>query len=104
MPRALSVYRSRVGFTFVFFPAMPRRGLAEPEVDHLSAHIDFENGRVRVGELHAKVRLEGVPGPTKNLALDRVQRDDYHFAFEYWFRDIRFLDPAGGVGSSVEWA
>ncbi len=102
-PGALSVYRSRDGFTLVFFPAMPRRGIAKREVDHLSAHINFENGRIRVGELHAKVRLEGVPGPTENLPLDRVQQDDHHFAFEYWSRDVRFLDPAGSVSSGVGW-
>ncbi len=102
-PGALSVYRSRNGFDFVFFPALPRRGIAEREIDHLSAHINFENGRIRVGEIHAKVRLEGVPGPTENLPLDRLQRDDHHFAFEYWSRDIRFLDPAGTVSSGVRW-
>ncbi len=103
-PGALSVYRSqRNGFDFVFFPVMQRPGIAEREVDHLSAHIDFEKGRIRAREIHAKVRLEGVSGPTENLPLDRVQWDDYHLAFEYWSRDILFLDPAGNVSSGVKW-
>lgn len=114
-PGALSVYKNPGrGFTFVLFPAMERRPLDESEVDHLTAHVDFEDGTILANELHAKVRNRGRAGPTENLQLERVRddarpfgfvkHDAHHLAFEYWCRDVRYPDPAGSVESTLIWS
>src|SRR2546422_3788895 len=114
-PGAISVYRNHDdGFTFVFFPAIQKMPQDQSEVDHLTAHIDFESGAIRLGEIHAKVRLGGQDLPNKNLRLNRdnsegapfgfVKNDDHHFAFECWCRDARFLDPAGRLESTLIWS
>jgi hypothetical protein len=82
---------------------MPKRDLHESEIDHLSAHVTFKDGTIETAELHAKVRMAGMSGPTKNLSLENVRQDPYHFAFEYWCRDVRFMDPAGSIESRATW-
>ncbi len=114
-PGAISVYRNpKGGFTLVFFPAMQKVQPSESEVDHLTAHIDFNAGVIQIGEMHARVRLGGLDVPTKSLVLkgekdnDRpfgyVKHDDHHLAFEAWCRAVRYLDPAGSVESSLLWS
>jgi len=112
---ALSVYKNPgKGFSLVFFPAMEKRPVTESEVDHLTAHVDFEDGIILVKEMHAKVRLAGQRSPLENLQLERqadetrpfgfVKLDDHHIAFEYWCRDVRHPDPAGSVESTLIWS
>ena len=114
-PGAISAYQNpRRGFTLVFFPTMQKVRPTESEVDHLTAHIDFDAGAIRIDEMHAKVRLGGLDVPTKNLVLkgekdeDRpfgfVKHDDNHFAFETWCRSVRDLDPAGSIESRLLWS
>lgn len=114
-PGAICVYRNRDGaFTFVFFPAIQKMPPDQSEVDHLTAHIDFEDGLIVIGEIHAKVRLAGEDLPTKNLQLKRdnsdgalfgfVKNDDHHLAFECWSRDVRYFDPAGILESTLIWS
>src|SRR5947208_6556390 len=114
-PGAISVYQNpRGGFTLVFFPTMQKVRPTESEVDHLTAHIDFDAGAIRINEMHAKVRLGGLDVPTKNLVLKGekddsrpsgfVKRDDHHVAFETGRRSVRDLDPAGSVESRLLWS
>jgi hypothetical protein len=102
------------GFTLVFFPAIQKMPPDQSEVDHLTAHIDFEDGVIRIGKMHAKVRLGGQDVPTKNLELKKDNRDgapfgfvkcdDHHLAFECWCRDVRYFDPAGSLESTLIWS
>jgi len=114
-PGAISVYRNpKGGFTLVFFPAMQKVPPTESEVDHLTAHVDFDNGTIRVEEMHAKVRLGGQDLPTENLELNRakddnrpfgfVNNDDHHLAFETWCKEVRYVDPAGSLDSALIWS
>lgn len=94
---AISLARASRGYTFSFFPCLPRRNMEEPEVDHLSAHMTFMDGNVSIGSIHGKTRLAGDQYPTTEVPLDNARSDNYHFAFEYWFRDVVYLDVAGLV-------
>lgn len=94
---ALSFGNTRNGHTFCFFPALPRRGIEDREVDHLSAHIRFESGKVVASNIHAKIRLEGNAFATENVDLNNLRMDQYHFAFECWWNEAALLDPSGSV-------
>jgi hypothetical protein len=88
-------------FTFCFFPSIPRAVSSLPEVDHLTAHFDLEQGKLQVSEVHAKARRGEDILPRVNVPLENIRKDEGHFAFEYWVRDIPLLDPAGAVTSRV---
>jgi len=114
-PGAISVYRNpKGGFTLVFFPAMQKVPATESEVDHLTAHVDFDDGIIRIEEMHAKVRLGGQDLPTENLELRRekdddrpfgfVNHDNHHLAFESWCKQVRYLDPAGILEGPLIWS
>jgi len=96
---SVSLSGAKSGFTFCFFPAMPRVDYSKREVAYLTAHIRFEDGRLIADKLHAKVRLESESIPSRTIRLKRVRLDDHHFAFEYWAKDIDYLHPAGPVRS-----
>jgi hypothetical protein len=96
---AVSLAKAGRGFTLAFFPAQPRQPVEEAEVDHLTAHVSFDNGELKADEIHAKVRLPGQAHPTKNVPLENLASDEFHFAFESAVNDVRYLDPAGSVSS-----
>jgi hypothetical protein len=94
---AISLTRVKTGYTFVFFPVLPRQKLENREIDHLSAHIAFEDGLVKIDNVHGKARLENEKYPTENIKMENLKSDEYHFAFEYWFKKADLLDRAGLV-------
>ena len=113
-PGAISVYQNpEGGFTLVFFPAMQKAPPTESEVDHLTAHVNFDDSMIQIEEIHAKVRLGGEDLPTENLELRRerdedhpfgfVNHDDHHFAFESWCKEVRYWDPAGTLEGPLTW-
>lgn len=99
---AIALAKARRGFTLALFPCTERRDTEKREVDHFSAHLEFENGKIIKRECHIKMRKEGTTHPNVNVPLEKMISDDYHFAFEYWIGDVLFLDPAGSIVSPLK--